>query len=210
VLERKGIDNDKGHIYVCDDCGPLLAKNELPRRSYANGLWAEPLPEVLSRLTPVECSLIARVHTHAAIYKIHGPAGLKPCQQNYFRGNVISFLQDPVKLRDTILPLPLSVIADRLRLVFVGMQFDRSKAVALLAVSRARVLAALNFLKRVHPGYEDVDISDERMNALPDGEDIVPDALWNLVAKTGESGPGVDSEGKGYVPEPGAITEQPP
>lgn len=111
------------------------------------------------------------------------------------------YVQDPVKLLDTYLPLPLSCLPDILRVVFVGKNFDRSKAVSVLAISRQRVRTALQWLVKHHPLYNAISINEDILSTYPDDDTQICDEVWALISKTGESGNNVDTEGKGYVPD---------
>jgi len=105
-------------------------------------------------------------------------------------------------LYDTVLPLPLSCLADRLRVVFVGKEIDYNQGLSILSIRRSRVRAALQFLKVNCPVYRDVTIDDARLAELPEDGDSVCDAVRNLVVATGDEDDAVDSEGKSYVSDP--------
>ena len=140
-------------------------------------------------------------------YKIHHGAGTDGTPRQFFyKGNVISFLQNPVWVHDHILPLPLSSLSDQLRVVFIGKELDRKQAVPLLAISRSRVRAALQFLIKHHPGYESVTLSDEQLNELPDDDHTIPDIIWSSISFTGDDPYAVDTAGTGYVDDRAPVT----
>jgi len=111
-------------------------------------------------------------------------------------------LQDPLILLDTVLPLPISCLPDRLRIVFVGKEVDYSQGLNILSIRRSRVRAALQFLKTNCPAYADITIDETRLSTLPEDGDTICEAVKNLVVVTGEEGDHIDTQGKSYVPDP--------
>jgi hypothetical protein len=75
----------------------------------ANGLWIGITPKILPKLMMVEETLIARYCCYTILVKLRYINKGNTIGQHAFKGNVVSFAQDPksaVKLLDT---LPLSL-----------------------------------------------------------------------------------------------------
>lgn len=110
--------------------------------------------------------------------------------------------QDPLALIQTVLPLPISVLADRLKIVFAGKDFNRLRSYKVLMVSRARVRAALDYLRRHSPFYRDIAVDEKALETLPDGDGAVPpELLARVVELEEEDAANVQAEGTGYVRE---------
>ena len=77
--------------------------------------------------------------------------------------SLVGVSQDPLALIQTVLPLPISVLADRLKIVFAGKDFDRLRSYKVLMVSRARVRAALEYLCRHSPFYRDIAVDEKAL-----------------------------------------------
>ncbi|MCL7044102.1 hypothetical protein MKW94_009965, partial [Papaver nudicaule] len=152
--------------------------------SAENNMDPREVPIQLSRLTPLECLLIARVHPMFSVYRVKG-------QQYKYSGNVINFVQD-VKEIARVLPYKPGDLSAILIVKRIGNNSTKE-----FVVRREYVRQALAWLKRNHRYYKDDDliISDANIEHLP--ENGVPDDLPNME----EDAPHVDRDQSGNETE---------
>lgn len=168
--------------WVCDDCIRALSDNRLPPLSLANCMWIGPIPLEISQLTVPERMLISIYHPRCYVYKLY-PRDLWAKQldqsmlQQGLSGNVTTYelnLPDVVRmLSGKLVPRPMSVLASTIAVTYVGPgKIPKNWLKQTFRVRRAVVLAALLCLKDVtrHPGYTDLEISEERLATLPLGD----------------------------------------
>ena len=100
---------------------------------------------------------------------------------------------------DNVMPPHPSILAATVGVTFVGPKNLPAKSMpGFLRVNRARVRMALAWLKINNPIYGDINISDTRLNELP--EDDIPPEIWSLAKHSNDTGL-LAKEMDGYVPE---------
>ncbi|QSS66644.1 hypothetical protein I7I51_02833 [Histoplasma capsulatum] len=130
-----------------------------------NNLNSDQVPD-LPFISQVEEMLIVRVHVFVEIRQVRG-------QQYKYKGHVVNFLRDtghiynslPLLLKDLdiIVLRPSNTSADPR----LSHQFRRD-----FIVQKAVVKQWLAFLRVNHPGYANIDINQEALEALPVNEDV--------------------------------------
>ena len=85
-FDDEDISNDT-KFYCCNDCGPSLKKGSIPIRVIENGLYFEPVPEVLQNLSLIEKMAIS---IHRPMMVVFNLADNR--KQKYSAGNCITFL----------------------------------------------------------------------------------------------------------------------
>ncbi|KAH9009398.1 hypothetical protein EDB85DRAFT_1881628, partial [Lactarius pseudohatsudake] len=204
-------ENDAGISFadVCLSCASHLRREKTPPLSLANGMWVGTVPGELNILTLPERVLVGRHFPAAYIVKLYpkkkgartwaSPKGL----QSGLRGNVSTYrlnTEDIAKMADgQIMPPSPSILAATIGVTFVGPKNLPEKTMpGFLRVNRARVCAALVWLKNNNPLYEKIVISSERLNALPTNG--IPSEIFSLVRYLPDTTI-LAQETDGYVPE---------
>ncbi|EDN05082.1 predicted protein [Histoplasma mississippiense (nom. inval.)] len=133
--------------------------------AHYNNLNSDQVPD-LPFISQVEEMLIVRVHVFVEIRQVRG-------QQYKYKGHVVNFLRDtghiynslPLLLKDLdiIVLRPSNTSADPR----LSHQFRRD-----FIVQKAVVKQWLAFLRVNHPGYANIDINQEALEALPVNEDV--------------------------------------
>ncbi|KAE8745030.1 hypothetical protein FOCC_FOCC008342 [Frankliniella occidentalis] len=144
-----------------------LHNNNCHKFQSSNNMDPGPVPEELRGLSYVEEQLIARVHPIISLYKIKG-------HQYGYSGNIINFSQD---VGEFAKKLPHR-ITDLTTICTVRSKSCNDNTVQDFHVRAGRVRRALLWLKYNNVYYENVEISEENLNLLPeDGNvmDIVTD-----------------------------------
>ncbi|KAJ7753974.1 hypothetical protein DFH07DRAFT_689627, partial [Mycena maculata] len=149
------------------------AFQNIPLRSYANGLWTGVCPEELQGLTFLEEQCIARVRATRCLFKLEfGPDG-----QYASRGNVCVLAQDPGPFVQQ-LPPPLSSLRDNICVVLVGSPntviTESMLKKSPLLVRRGQIIKALLWLKTHNPLYDDLNIRSVYQNASVYPEEGIP------------------------------------
>lgn len=201
-------EHNRSFAYVCKPCSSQLQKKKTPIQSLANGLWIGALPLELRILTLPERILIARHFPAAYIVKLYPKKkGARSWSNAGFhsalQGNVSTYrlnTNDVAKITDdNVMPPRASILAATIGVTFVGPKNLPEKTLpGFLRVNRARVRAALVWLKANNPIYHQVSISVERLNELP--IDDVPCEISSL-ARHCEDASLLAQENDGYVPE---------
>ncbi|EDN09817.1 predicted protein [Histoplasma mississippiense (nom. inval.)] len=130
-----------------------------------NNLDPGQVPDLPS-ISQVEEMLIARVHVFVEIRQVRG-------QQYKYKGHVVNFLQDTDRIYNSLplLPKDLDIIVLRPSNTSadprLSHQFRRD-----FTVRKAVVKQWLAFLRVNHPGYANIDINQEALEALPVNEDV--------------------------------------
>ncbi|KAI3921315.1 hypothetical protein MKW92_046312 [Papaver armeniacum] len=149
------------------------------------------VPDELSRLTDLEKILIARVHPVMSVYRVKG-------QQYKYGGNVINFVQD-VNAIAKVLPCKPKDLSAILVVKRTGNVSTKE-----FIVRREYVRQALKWLQKKHKYYQDIEISDENIDALP--EEGVPCDLTVIDEGIGQQGndgsSGVNNEYDGFEGSP--------
>nr|GAT43542.1 predicted protein [Mycena chlorophos] len=193
-------------FFLRSTCRGLLVIHERPPLSLANNMWIGPVPFVLNILTLPERLLVALYFPAAYVVKLFpkkagGKKWDKEKINSGMRGNVSTYRLNTKDIADmiegTLMPRPVGVLAAIVAVTFVG-----AKNVPLLLLSdifevrRQRVADALSWLKANNPFYARIEISDERLNALPTSG--IPDEILFVRYAPDESI--LDREHAGYVP----------
>ena len=155
---------------ICVECLNALKRHEMPRLSLANGLWLGDIPSQLSELSWMEKKLVARVASSEAVIRIH------KSQLYKMKCNVVCNAVPIRKIYD-ILPPPVSDIEDVIAAIFISpnapIEEDFRKIP--LLIRRNKVAAALEWLKRNHEDYAELQISYKNLEEYP--EDVPPIAV---------------------------------
>jgi hypothetical protein len=165
--------------WFCNDCLRALALNRLPALALANRMWIGPIPDPIAQLTVPEQMLIALYHPRCHIFKLYprntwGHNLGEDMLQHGLRGNVTTFehnLPDVVRmLEGQLMPRPTSILASTITVTYIGPgRIPENWLKKTFRVRRSVVYAALHCFKYVtqHPGYQDINISNEVLDTLP-------------------------------------------
>ncbi|KID78675.1 ATP-dependent DNA helicase PIF1 [Metarhizium guizhouense ARSEF 977] len=132
------------------------------------------VPECLRDLTQMEEMVIAKAHCHMIVKRVRG-------HQYHYTGHAVCFWQSSVTFIDALPSRPQHVDIVLLRPHGARMGEDRYKRQFKndFRVRRGYVEKALRWLKRHHPDYRDITISQPNLLALPvDGD--VSDHVLNI------------------------------
>ncbi|KAJ3538306.1 hypothetical protein NM688_g6538 [Phlebia brevispora] len=175
LLDPAGLANFNRTALLCRSCYGALNREVLPDLALANGMYIGPsFPEEL-RLTVVEEAMIALCRAKCCIVRL-SESGLpvrginEHKQQRAMKGNIIVHPQKPGEVA-SVLPASIEETLDVICVIFVGQRrptrewlLQHAKP---LTVRASRVRRALQWLKAHHPGYRDVEIDEDRLDALP-------------------------------------------
>ncbi len=182
VLEPSGIVDDG--IVCCTDCLKMLKANKLPCCSVRNGLQLGMTPHQLQDLTIAEKLIIPCFRPSICIVKFKEIAGPGTSQKGV-KGNTITFQQDVSTVTKKIQTLPhdVNTLCDNLKVVFTGSKRPSKKQLQnVLQIRRSKVLGALQWLKKHHVLYRDINISTKNVNKLPQGE--IPECVWQTMSSS--------------------------
>ena len=196
---------------ICEECSvdlkaePREGQAELPPKySLANNLWYGELPDELDNLTLPERLLIGLAYPRAYVVKLYPKSGRYKSESHNISlsGNVTAFDLNIARIADmiegNIMPRKPKILASLVSLTFVGVQRITKEALKkTFVVRRTRVKAALRWLKDNSPYYEDIDISDEALDELPD--DDIPDEIWDMKSVEA-SKEALEKERSSYLP----------
>jgi hypothetical protein len=192
---------------VCNSCMSSLRRDKTPSLSLANGMWIGDIPLELKVLTFAERLLVARHFPAAYVFKLHPKKkGSRHWDTAGFhsglRGNVSTYRLNSEDIAhmtgDNIMPPPSAILAATIGVTFVGPKnLPQRMLPGFFLINRARVHAALVWLKQNNSLYSDILISSERLNALP--VNGVPDEITSL-AKISDDTVLLAEETDGYVP----------
>lgn len=176
LLDRKGFiydqeaDGDPFDLRICTACHRSLRESKTPPLSLAS-MWIGPTPACLQGLTIPEQLMMSPSYLCVHIVQLSN----KRHRHHKLKGHIITFPQNPGSLTK-ILPHPMYQLCERLKVVFVGQGNPTEKQLKnVLEVRKSRVAAALRWLLKHNTLFKDVQIDEDALNALPEGE--VPDAL---------------------------------
>lgn len=177
---------------ICQECLKSLSEDEMPKFSLANNLWLGDIPLQLSRLTLPERILVARYYPAAYIVKLYpkqqGATSWDEKQLHRgLRRNVSTYRLDPQQVATVIcgtstseMPPPAKILSATVGVTFVGPKGLNIKSMpAMFRVRRSAVREALQWLKANNPIYADIEISEARLQELP--EDGIPDEITSIV-----------------------------
>ena len=193
---------------VCISCLKHLQNNKLPPLSLANGMWVGDVPLELRVLTLPERILVARYFPAAYIVKLYpmkkgAHSWSSSSLQSGLRGNVSTYrlnTKDIIDMTQTqVMPPSPEILAATIGVMFVGPKNLPEKTLpGFLRVNRTRVHDALRWLKENNPIYQNIEISSDRLNSLPD--DGVPVEIWSLM-KHSDDTTLLAEEHDNYVPD---------
>lgn len=210
LLYNLAVYEEDGASYgrICDGCWSELSAGKLPNTALANDLWIGEVPRVLSILSLPERVLVSRYHPAAHIVKLYprsraSGSSSGPAFNSGLQGNVSSYhlnTSDVAAMIDgELLPHHPRILAAIIGVSIIGARHPQNRCLpSFLQVSRQRVRDALLFLRGNNPLYENIHISEENLNALP--ENGVPDELTTVVRES-EDSTDLEREREGYVPD---------
>jgi hypothetical protein len=163
----------------------------MPKYALANNLYIGDIPNELKNLKSIEQSCISRVRIRMNIYKYNTFTTGSVLK---FRGNIISFPQDPITLLSVLPNLPNS---EDIQILFVGKQqptiIDLNK---LFQVRKKEgIINPITWLQNNNWLYNNVEISKENLTEIPN------DGVPNFILKNIQQVNGDDlyfQENKGY------------
>lgn len=206
--ERKGEESKCERFgWVCNMCRASMERGKRPPLSLSNELWIGDPPEELRDLTFTEEILIARAHPRCYVFKMfprmnrYGVA--RESLQRGMRGNVTSYHANVDSIADmvegNIMPRPMSVLPHLIAVCFIGIgKLPKDWIKKTFAVRRDKLRRALLWLKENNRFYEDVQISEQRLQTIP--EDGVPKEIEKTIREINNLDD-VEKERAGYVPE---------
>jgi hypothetical protein len=203
--------NDSGNTltgWICRHCSSAQSLGKRPAYSLANDMWTGDLPSVLSQLTLPERLLIALRFPRAYVIKLYPKGGCGSDHpmaiQTKLKGNITTYHANPdaveKMLEGQLMPRRTSILPSLIAVTFIGRStVARARLKSLFRIRRRIVQEALYVLKTTtkHPGYVNLEISNEVLNALP--EDEVPEEIYAAVRWDNNESV-VGQESAGYVP----------
>lgn len=210
LLERRAVrgEGEDAVVLVCRGCLDTLSEGEgrMPSVALANNLWLGDTPWQLEALTFSEQQLVALLYPRVYIVKLYPKdqrARYEECSlQTALRGNVSTYALNPDKIADMVdgrlMPRRPAILANLISITFVGRgHLHKSHLQSTYRVRRRVVQEALYWLKAHNRYYNDVNVSDEALSALP--EDDVPEELLSVVNQT-DNVEILEHENDDYVP----------
>ncbi|KAH7905094.1 hypothetical protein BJ138DRAFT_1138370 [Hygrophoropsis aurantiaca] len=173
--------------WICSECYRTLIADTLPKYALANNLWVGAVPHQLAVLTLPEELLISRHFPRCYIVKLHPKASYAANPDHLQRGiignvTLYNMNTDAIAgmLEGQLLPQPAATLASVLAVTYVGTKIlPKQWLKSTFRVRRRIVYEALIWLKAHNPLYADINISVERLEALP--EDDVPDEITSVM-----------------------------
>ncbi|KAJ7094432.1 hypothetical protein B0H15DRAFT_798654 [Mycena belliarum] len=199
----------RGPTYLCADCKRKLTLDERPQYALANNMWIGPTPFQLKILTLPERILVSLYFPAAYVVKLHSKkegAALwdKRTMNSALKGNVSTYRLNSEHILDIVsgqlkrMPPSPRILAATIAVTFVGPSNQRLSVLPdIFNVRRARVFAALEWLKANNPVYADIEISHEQLLLLP--EDGVPEEISANARLSSDVG-ALAREHESYVP----------
>jgi len=148
--------------------------------SAANDMDPGAVPDHLPELSPIEEMCIARAHCFVEVRQHRGV-------QYKYRGHICNFLSNVGKVYDRLprLPRELDVVVIRPGnhgdVPGIARQFKNE-----YRVRKEALRVWLNYLVLNHPGYRDVHIDPQRLDAIQDSEDVSNQLLEHFVQAEGD------------------------
>jgi hypothetical protein len=191
--------------WVCDCCVRALTTDQIPKLSLANNLWIGPSPHQLAMLTLPEQLLVSRHYPRCYVIKLYprdGHVSNPEHLQRGITGNATLYNMNTEKivemLQGQLLPQPAKQLASVLAITYIGTKkLPKAWLKSTFRVWRQVVLEALMWLKSNNVMYNDIVISEERLQSLP--VDDVPMEI-SAVIRQEMNDEVVMKERAGYVP----------
>lgn len=141
---------------LCSSCYSTLKSKETPLFSFENTLFNASVPAELSGLTYAEEAAIARIALIMNCKKLKG--GVRS-----LKGNVSFLFQDQAKMLNKLprIPSECSILVFK-RKSSRGSQYNR-----MYKVRRGTIKAALLWLMRYSPAYQDLELSETALSLWP-------------------------------------------
>lgn len=207
LLEPQGVDVARNVGNVCDSCFFSLERNRLPLGALANNMWIGRIPPCLQALSLAERLLIAKYLPTAYVLKLYPKQTGAPHwdhSQLYsgLKGSVATYALDPrlvLSMVDgKILPWPALILSATIAVTFITPSGKSQHPLPdLVRVRRRNIRQALEWLKLHNGLYRDMEISEDRLQMLP--EDGVPNEIMSTVKHSTDM-EAVTREHEGYVP----------
>lgn len=199
-------------VDVCATCHQALSRRKCPKWALANDMWIGDVPTELQGLTLPERLLIGLYIPCAHVVKLYpkasGASFWNPeSMYDGLKGNVSSFPLDQrqvADMLDIVKPAPLTLLSATMVITYVGPKnrplhwLHGHGLPANFKVRRLKVAKALAWLKDNNPLYARIEISQERVDALP--LNAVPEELYEIM-RTSDDVDALAEEHSGYVPE---------
>lgn len=202
-------ENGVSFARTCGPCSSSLQKKKTPACALANGMWIGDVPLELKVLTLPERILVARHFPAAYIVKLYPKKkgaqtwAEKDSLHCGLQGNVSTYRLNTadvaVMTGGTEMPPPARILAATVGVTFVGPgNLPERTLPGFLRVNKMRIRQALEWLQKNNPLYEDIKISTDRLDELPD--EGVPVEITSL-ARHLQDEKLLGQETDGYVPE---------
>ncbi len=173
LLAKRCISNIELKFSICTTCHTSIEHNKIPKLALANGLWIGIAPRMLPKFKMVKDIPISRYRRQTILFKLRYTNKGGIIQQHAFKGNVLSFAQDPehaIKLLGE-LQLSLKPLSHFVAVHFVGIThppIDVYKSCKFLYECKYVVTLWLTWLKFNHIGYMCTTINTHGLNVLLD------------------------------------------
>ncbi|KAJ3474720.1 hypothetical protein NLI96_g12297 [Meripilus lineatus] len=154
-------------VRVCSQCHESLANKVIPELALVRGQWLGDTPDELRDLNFVEKLTVALCRHNNCVFQVK-------MGQRKLSGNAVVYSQPVNKFYD-VLPPPREDLDECLVIVFIGKRFPTLQDYRRtpLLIRKDKVLAALNWLKLNHPGYEKVRIEPRNLDSYPSDKPVV-------------------------------------
>jgi hypothetical protein len=180
--------HNEGLWCLCSSCHSALLRGSVPKfsaKNLVNVTLCQHYPDALEDLTLTEEYLIAKSHPVGVVLKLRPGGQTSPANYRALRGHFIIIPQDPKPLLQ-ILPSPDLQFAGLIKVFWLGNRPPSTDDLQpFLLVRKHKVLAALQYLVRCNPLYQDVTINHSAVDEWPD--DFVPSDLQQEIVYLGES-----------------------
>ena len=150
--------------YICTDRENKVRCGKMPKFALARGLWLGEIPEELQQLSFAEKLQISRIRHNRCV--VHVAKGM-----HKMIANAIMF-EHPIQKIYTVLPPPIEEMDELLAFIFTGPfqpTADDFHRIPLL-IRRNKVSKALEWLKRNHTDYADLEISYNNLASYPEDQ----------------------------------------
>ena len=149
---------------LCTFCNNCILKSKFNPYTRENNMDPGELPLQLKRLTFIEEQLIAQVHPVISMYRIRG-------SQYGYKGHVINFPQDISTIANR-LPYTFDIISK-----FIIVRRNEGEGHSDFFVNRNHVRDALLYLKANNRWYSNIEIDEDILQLLPEGESVFAQIL---------------------------------
>ena len=169
----------------CSKCRRALNASppKLPAEAIANDNWSGPVPPELSDLTEAEIIFISRGFTVRSLRQLRRVGDPSSRQYGLF-GSTVAFPHEGASVLQQ-LPRTVASACELLTVYFSDGDANHLRFCKEHVDRRAKVHAALVWLKTHNPHYADIVIDAEALSALPD--DGVPEAMVQAVVHSNTS-----------------------